>query len=58
MRYPILNAYHLPDGGSQMLYPGITPVKSFRVVLSYYFGADLPLLPDASYNALYERVEF
>ena len=42
----ILNAYFLPGSGRGRLYPEITPVNSFRVVLNEYFGADLPLLPD------------
>ena len=45
----ILNAYYLPGGGRRALYPGITPVNSFRVVFNLYFGADLDLLPDKSY---------
>jgi hypothetical protein len=42
----ILNAYYLPGGGNELLYPSITPVNSFRIVLSHYFGMNLPLLPD------------
>jgi hypothetical protein len=45
-RTSILNAYYLPGIDPGVLYPGITPVNSFRVVLNEYFGADLPLLPD------------
>ena len=45
----ILNAYYLPDGGSKLLYPSITPVNSFRAVLNFYFGTELPLLADRSY---------
>jgi len=45
-RTSILNAYYLPDGGSALLYPEITPVNSFRIILDYYLGADLALLPD------------
>lgn len=48
-RTSILNAYYLPDSGEAQLYPGISPVNSFRVVLNAYFGADLPLLPDRTY---------
>jgi hypothetical protein len=32
-----------------LLYPSISPLNSFRVVLNAYFGADLPLLTDATY---------
>ena len=48
-RTSILNAYYLPDGGSQALYPEISPVNSFRVVLNHYFGLDLDLLADQTY---------
>jgi hypothetical protein len=42
----ILNAYYLPGVDARTLYPGISPVNSFRVVFNTYFGASLPLLPD------------
>ena len=45
----ILNAYYLPDGGSEVLYEGITPVNTFRVVLNFYFGTKLPKLEDRNY---------
>ena len=48
-RTSILNAYYLPGDGKSMLYPSITPVNSFRVVLDTYFGTELPLLPDRTY---------
>jgi len=48
-RTPILNAYYLPGGKNGLLYPSISPVNSFRVVLNTYFGTDLPLLPDDTY---------
>jgi hypothetical protein len=47
-------AYYLPDGGSKSLYPTITPVNSFRLVLDTYFGQSLPLLPDISYYSSYD----
>lgn len=47
IRAPILNAYYLPKGTAR-LYPSISPVNSFRVVLDDYFGQDLPLLEDVS----------
>ena len=52
-RFPILNAYHLPDGGAARLYPTISPVNTFRVILDRYFGARHDLLPDRSYRASY-----
>lgn len=48
-RMPILNALHLPGGGDAALYPEISPVNTFRVVLRHYFGFELPLLEDRSY---------
>jgi hypothetical protein len=49
-RLPILNAYYLPGVQTeQILYPSISPVNSFRVVLNSYFGQNLPLLEDQSY---------
>lgn len=45
----ILNAYHLPAGGAHLLYDSISPVNSFRLILSHYFGAHYPLLADRSF---------
>ena len=47
-RFWILNAYYLP-GHNDQLYPSISPVNSFRLVLNDYLGTDYPLLPDKSY---------
>ncbi len=59
-RMPILNAYYLPGmEADNALYPSVTPVNSFRVVLSSYFGQNLPLLEDQSYFApLKDRNEY
>lgn len=52
VRMPILNAYSLPGvETAEALYPTISPVNSFRVVLNRYFESDLPLLEDRSYFA-------
>jgi hypothetical protein len=48
-RTAILNAYYLPGYTPKQLYPEITPVNSFRVILNHYFGARLELLPDQTY---------
>lgn len=50
-RTRILNAYYLPNGGDKVLYPGITPVNSFRLVLSQYFSRKYDLLPDKSFHS-------
>ncbi len=48
-RTGILNAYYLPGRGKDRLYPQISPVNSFRVILDTYFDANLELLPDHTY---------
>lgn len=48
-RMRILNAYFLPDNGSELLYDSITPVNTFRLIFNHYFDQDFPLLPDRSY---------
>ncbi|MGH3118416.1 MAG: hypothetical protein ACRDQ2_15145 [Gaiellales bacterium] len=45
----ILNAYYLPGLDDQGLYPTISPVNSFRLILSECLGAELPLLPDKTF---------
>ncbi|MHA2032126.1 MAG: sulfatase-like hydrolase/transferase [Candidatus Kariarchaeaceae archaeon] len=45
----ILSAYNLPNGGEILLYPKVSPVNNFRIILNYYFGATLPLLEDESF---------
>lgn len=44
----ILNAYHLPGPAKEAVYPGISPVNTFRLIFRLYFGADLEPLPDTS----------
>lgn len=45
----ILNAYCLPGIDRALLYPGISPVNTFRLIFREYFGADLERLDDRSY---------
>ena len=46
----ILNAYYLPDVDKEdILYPSITPVNTFRIILNCYFNAKMELLPDRNY---------
>ena len=47
-QFKILNAYYLP-GHEGELYPTISPVNTFRLILDSYLGADYPLLDDMSY---------
>ena len=50
-RTTILNAYYVPEAIKARLYPAITPVNTFRIILSGLFGGSYPLLPDKSYYA-------
>jgi hypothetical protein len=54
-RVSILNAYYLP-GHEESLYPNITPVNTFRLILNQYFNADYPLLDDVSYASPYGKI--
>jgi hypothetical protein len=52
----ILNAYYLPEiDNAAVLYPDVTPVNSFRIILNTYFGTEFDLLPDASYAHVDDR---
>jgi hypothetical protein len=48
-RMSILNAYYFPGQDYEMLYPEITPVNTFRVILNEHFGTEYELLDDRSY---------
>ena len=48
-KYSILNAFYFPDQNYQKLYPSITSVNTFRVVLDQYFGANLTMKPDQNF---------
>jgi len=48
-RMRILNTYLVPESVKQRLYPSITPVNSFRLILNELFGLDYPLLEDKSF---------
>lgn len=55
-----LNAILLPPGAAG-LYPGLTPVNTFRVIFNGAFGADYPVLADrvlfSQYDAPYEFLD-
>ncbi len=53
-RLAILNAIYFSDQKYDALYPSISPVNTFRVVFSQYFGLDEPVLPDVHYFSLYQ----
>ncbi|MBN1373361.1 MAG: hypothetical protein JW987_15600 [Anaerolineaceae bacterium] len=49
-RVRIFNAFYFP--GAPDLHPdGVTPVNTFRLLFSHYFGLDYPLLPDQSFDS-------
>lgn len=48
-RTGVFAAYHLPEGGTEMLYDSITPVNVLPIILNHYFGKEIPLSPDATY---------
>lgn len=52
-RMAILNAYYLPPDARRRVYPQISPVNSFRLVLTSVFDAELPLLDDKMYFSRY-----
>jgi len=52
-RLDILNAYYVPQSVADKLYPGITPVNTFRVILNGIFGSDYEQLPDVSWYSEY-----
>jgi hypothetical protein len=54
-RQAILNAYYLPDNGSQHLYESITPVNTFRLIFNTYFGSRYEPLEDISYFSSYQH---
>lgn len=53
-RLAILNAIYFPDHAYDALYPSISPVNTFRVIFSQFFGSDELLLPDNHYFSLYQ----
>jgi len=50
MKFDILNAYYLPGVSKSVVWPTITPVNTFRMILDAYFHANLPRLPDREYT--------
>lgn len=45
----ILNAYYFPDGEYDEVYPSISPVNTFRIVLNHFFNEDYDHLPDRTF---------
>lgn len=51
IRHSILNTYFANEEAKGQLYPTISPVNSFRVILNAYFDMSLDLLEDKAYFA-------
>lgn len=47
-QFRILNAYYMP-GHADQLYPMVSPVNTFRIILDTYLGANYQRLDDISY---------
>jgi hypothetical protein len=45
----IFNAYYFPAGEYDELYPSISPVNTFRILLNQLFNEDYEPLPDLAY---------
>lgn len=54
-RISILNAYYFSDKAQNILYEGITPVNTFRIIFNLYFGADYEILEDEIYFTTWNR---
>ena len=52
-RFGILNAIYFFDRDYEELYEQISPVNTFRVIFTQYFGIDKPLLADRHYYSRY-----
>ncbi len=51
-RHNILNAYYLPSQDySELLYPTISPVNTFRIIFNQYFNGNFEILDDLMINA-------
>ena len=53
-RTSIFSAYYLPNLDAEVIYEGITPVNSFRIVLNNYLNGDYELLEDKIYFSTYQ----
>lgn len=55
-RMSIFNAYYFPNVDSKIIYDGITPVNSFRLVLNNYLNGNYTLLEDRMYFSIYQNM--
>jgi hypothetical protein len=54
-RFRAFGAYYLPDGGAAAIPDSITIVNVLRYVFGYYYGAELPPLPNTMYYSHWKR---
>jgi hypothetical protein len=54
-RFAILNAYYFPDKNYENLYPSISPVNSFRVVIGQYLMTEIDFLDDLSFFSTFDN---
>ena len=54
-RMAILNAMLVPESARRELYPSVSPVNTFRVLIGDLFEEDLPTLPDRSFYSWYDE---
>jgi hypothetical protein len=53
--FPVITALFVPQQVRARLYPSITPVNIFRVLMKGLFGEDLPLIDDRSYYSTWSH---
>jgi len=55
-RTSIFNAYYFPELDSEVIYDGITPVNSFRLIFNNYLNGNYELLEDKIYFSTYQNM--
>ena len=55
-RTAILNAYYLPGVDQNAIPPTISPVNSFRLVLTQYFAQEMELVPDRTFFSAWDSL--
>jgi hypothetical protein len=53
VRFATLSAQYLPGAPENLSTPAASAVNQFRAILSHYFGAELPMLPDRHFSSSY-----
>ena len=57
-RMRILNAYYVPENIRKKLYYNITPVNTFRIILSELLKINLPILDDKNFFTAQDKLAF